>query len=50
MIVSDSDYLKQLETIRKIRETLMVTDKINLPQICVIGDQKVLESPAFSLA
>ena len=48
MIVSDSDYLKQLETIRKIRETLMVTDKINLPQICVIGDQSSGKSSFLS--
>ena len=37
MIVSDSDYLQQLEIIRKIRDTTTATDAIALPQICVIG-------------
>lgn len=48
MIVSDSDYLKQLEIIRKIRDTTTATDEINLPQICVIGDQSSGKSSFLS--
>ena len=48
MILSDSDYLKQLEIIRKIRDTTTATDEINLPQICVIGDQSSGKSSFLS--
>lgn len=48
MIVSDSDYLKQLEIIRRVRDTTTVTDEINLPQICVVGDQSAGKSSFLS--
>jgi GTPase SAR1 family protein len=48
IIVSDSDYLRQLEIIRKIRDTVKVSDEVNLPQICVIGDQSSGKSSFLS--
>ena len=48
MIVSNSDYLRQLEIVRKIRDTIKATDEINLPQICVIGDQSSGKSSFLS--
>ncbi|CAB9504208.1 Interferon-induced GTP-binding protein [Seminavis robusta] len=48
MIVTDSDYLEQLEIVRKIRETITTTDEISLPQICVIGDQSSGKSSFLS--
>ena len=48
MIVTDSDYLEQLEIVRKIRDTITATDEINLPQICVIGDQSSGKSSFLS--
>eukprot|EP00547_Thalassionema_nitzschioides_P012846 CAMPEP_0194259218 /NCGR_PEP_ID=MMETSP0158-20130606/43090_1 /TAXON_ID=33649 /ORGANISM="Thalassionema nitzschioides, Strain L26-B" /LENGTH=51 /DNA_ID=CAMNT_0038998935 /DNA_START=97 /DNA_END=249 /DNA_ORIENTATION=- len=48
MIVKNSDYLKQLEIIRKVRDTITIDDEINLPQICVIGDQSAGKSSFLS--
>ena len=48
MIDSDSDYVKQLEIIRKIRDTITTKDEITLPQICVIGDQSAGKSSFLS--
>ena len=50
LIGSDSDnvYLKQLDIIRRVRETTTVTDEINLPQICVVGDQSAGKSSFLS--
>lgn len=48
MIVAGSDYLKQLEIVRKIRDTVKSSDKISLPQICVIGDQSSGKSSFLS--
>ena len=48
MIGTDSDYLKQLEIIRQIRDTITTKDEITLPQICVIGDQSAGKSSFLS--
>lgn len=48
MIVADSEYLKQLDIIRKIRDTIKATDEVSLPQICVIGDQSSGKSSFLS--
>jgi GTPase SAR1 family protein len=42
------DYLRQLEIIRQIRETITAKDELNLPQICVIGDQSSGKSSFLS--
>ena len=48
MIDKNSEYLKQLEIIRQIRDTIKATDEVNLPQICVIGDQSSGKSSFLS--
>ena len=48
MLVKASDYLHQLEIVRKIRDTTTAKDEINLPQICVIGDQSSGKSSFLS--
>lgn len=48
MLVKSSDYLRQLEIVRKIRDTITAKDEISLPQICVIGDQSSGKSSFLS--